>query len=243
MNIVVDIGSSNTKIGIFQDKNLEFFQTYLNSEISTIGNIFKSYSKIEKGIISSVSNISNKVHEILTKNFVPCIIFDNNTKIPIKNLYQSAGLGKDRLAAAIGANYLYPNRNILIIDFGTAITIDFINDKNEYFGGNISPGLTSRFKALNQYSDNLPLFSNSENFSLTGKNTEEAIINGVQNGIICEIDSYIEKYLNIYKNIKILATGGDSVFFEKKLKNTIFVVSKLILIGLHRILGYNEGNF
>jgi len=242
MDIVFDLGSNFTKLGIFKEDNLLYNTALKNNEIGKIVDILNLNPDIKKGIISSVSAKEKEIANILINSNIPFIYLDQNTNIPIKNSYQSATLGKDRLAAAIGANLLYPKQNLLILDFGTAITIDFINKNNEYIGGNISPGLSSRFWVLNKKSDYLPLLKASETFETTGKTTESAIINGVQNGIIFEINSYINIYKKKYKNLKVIATGGDAVFFEKKLKNTIFVVSNLVLIGLHRILRYNEEN-
>ena len=163
------------------------------------------------------------------------------TNIPIKNLYDSKStLGKDRLAAVIGANNFYPKSNVLVIDMGTAITFDFINKKDQYLGGSISPGLEMRFSALNHFTGKLPLLKKNEKFSLIGSNTESAIISGVQNGIIFEIDSYINNIKKEYEDLKTILTGGDAIFFDKKLKNTIFVDLNLNFIGLNTILEYNK---
>jgi type III pantothenate kinase len=165
------------------------------------------------------------------------------TDIPIENLYETKStLGKDRLAAVIGANNIFPDSNVLVIDMGTAITYDFINTSKQFIGGTISPGMEMRFKALNHYTDQLPLLKKNENYQTIGKNTSEAIISGVQNGILFEIDGYINTLKSNYNDIKVILTGGDAIFFDKKLKNTIFVNLNLNFIGLNTILEHNKSN-
>jgi type III pantothenate kinase len=168
------------------------------------------------------------------------IYLDRNTRLPIINNYKSkVSLGKDRIAAAVGANTIFPNSNVLVIDAGTALTFDFVSDNNEYMGGNISPGMQMRFKALKTFTSKLPLLDKSEEFYLTANNTNDAIISGVQSGIIFEMDSYINEYKKKYNDLKVILTGGDSFFFEYKLKNRIFAKPFLTAVGLNRILEYN----
>lgn len=240
MNLVVDIGNSFTKFAFFeQDAIVEKHQ--LKNNISKILEAINTFKSIDNTIISSVNNdllkIIEKAIKKLTKNI---LIFNYKTKIPIENKYTAKKtLGLDRLAAIIGANNLFPNSNILVFDAGTALTIDFINNKNEYLGGNISPGLEMRFNSLHNYTSKLPLVEKSESFPDIGKTTEEAIIAGIQKGIIYEIDAYINDFKKNYDELKVVFTGGDSFFFEKKLKNTIFANPNLVLIGLHKVLKFN----
>ncbi|MBN1251077.1 MAG: type III pantothenate kinase [Bacteroidales bacterium] len=244
MNLVVDIGNSLIKIFVFDNNtiihNSQFEENHVNIEINKI---FKTYVKLENAIISSVKDIDNEIIQILERKIKNIILLNENTKIPIKNLYKSPKtLGKDRLAAVVGANNIFPNNDVLAIDAGTAITFDYINKKNEYIGGNISPGLEMRFKALNYFTSKLPLIKKNEKYKLIGQNTEEAIIAGVQNGLIFEIDSYIDSFKKKNKHIKIILTGGDCFFFEHKLKNRIFAELFLVSIGLNQILKYNVKN-
>jgi type III pantothenate kinase len=90
-------------------------------------------------------------------------------------------LGPDRIAAVAGAFNLFPLEDILVIDAGTALTFEFLSS-NIYKGGNISPGLQMRFKALNKFTDRLPLVTPTEIFSFPGRNTTDAIAAGVITG-------------------------------------------------------------
>ena len=146
------------------------------------------------------------------------------------------------MAAAVGANYLEPGKDLLVIDAGTAITYELIEASGAYLGGNISPGMTTRFKSLNFYTKNLPLVTEQEEVPLLGTNTESAIQAGVVNGIVYEMDGYIEKLRIKYPNLLVFLTGGHSFYFESRLKNSIFADINLVLTGLNRILEYNVEN-
>lgn len=198
------------------------------------------HPQISKVILSSVKPKDDELVRFLSENFEYFLELDNQTELPIGNLYETPEtLGKDRLAAAVGANELFPDRNLLIIDAGTAITFDLVSEKNQFIGGNISPGLEMRFKALNQFTGKLPLVSYSNEFQPIGTNTADAIRAGVQNGILFEIAQTIDLFNRNYQNLQIIMTGGDSIFFDKKLNYSIFVHFNLTLIGLNRILEHN----
>ncbi len=241
MNLVIDIGNTLSKVFVFE-KNKIIYSHQFNQDffINELEIIFSKNQKIKKSIISSVQGIDSKHVDYLKDKVNNFIYLNKKTKLPIINLYESPDtLGKDRLAAIIGANNIFKNQDVLVIDAGTAITFDFINKNNEYIGGNISPGLEMRYKSLNLFTSKLPLIKKDEKFNLIGKNTKEAIISGVQNGLVFEIDSYINIFKEKFNNIKIILTGGDSFFFEHKLKNCIFAEVFLIAIGLNKILIYN----
>ncbi len=203
--------------------------------------LLKEYPSIEKAIISSVKDYSPALKELLQKKLKKIIEMDEHTPLPIENCYKSKEtLGKDRLAGVVGAFHLYPENNVLVIDAGTAITYDLVDENKQYLGGTISPGLEMRFKALNQFTGRLPLVERNENFNkLFGQTTGEAILGGVQNGLVFETDKVIDRFKEFYKNLYVIITGGNANFFDKKLKNSFFVHFNLIAIGLNRILEYN----
>jgi type III pantothenate kinase len=167
-------------------------------------------------------------------------VLDEKTPLPIKNEYRTKStLGKDRLAAVVGANDLYPNTNILVIDAGSAITYDLISAEGKYLGGNISPGIEMRFKALYQFSSKLPKVEKQPFKKLYGTGTQEAILAGVQHGVVFEVDNAISAFKEFYNNLKVIITGGDAEFFDNKLKNSFFVHFNLLALGLNRILEHN----
>ena len=198
------------------------------------------HPQLSRAILSTVKPNDEELNRYLSGNFDFFIELDHQTELPIESLYETPDtLGKDRLAAAIGANELFPDQNLLVIDAGTAITYDLVSEKNQFIGGNISPGLEMRFKALNHFTGKLPLIGYSDEFQPIGRNTTDAIRAGVQNGILYEMAQTIDLFNRNYRNLQIIMTGGDSNFFDKKLNYSIFVHFNLTLIGLNRILEHN----
>lgn len=239
MNLCIDIGNTLTKAALFEnDQMVELFH-YEKLQVNETKELLNRYA-VDKCIVSSVAEENKQVFELLTQHLSVFINLTSQTKLPVENLYRTKDtLGKDRIAAIVGANYLYPQRNILVIDAGSAITFDIINENGQFLGGNISPGLKMRFRALHEFTQRLPLLEADKTVPLLGKETREAIIAGVQNSVWFETDAYIAEFKSIYQNLTVLVTGGDANFFDNKLKNSIFVVSNLVLVGLNRILNFN----
>ncbi len=243
MNLILDFGNTITKVAVFSRQEIVFFEKTRNVDISYISALFLNYPEIKACIISSVADHSRELMDYLKNKIDYCIELDSNTPIPVKNKYKTPqSLGYDRIAGIVGANTIYPDENILVIDAGSAITFDFLNNKNEFLGGNISPGANMRAKALNKFTSRLPLINPETDFELLGDTTETAINSGIMNGILFEIEAYINQLKNIYPGLKVFLTGGDNNLFDKKLKNYIFVDSNLNLKGLNRILDYNASS-
>ncbi|MBN2635434.1 MAG: type III pantothenate kinase, partial [Prolixibacteraceae bacterium] len=239
MNLVIDIGNTRTKFSVFNRGEVLITVPVDELNPSHIDVLQNEYPELKRVIVSSVKNYSNELKEKLQSSFDKFIELDEHVPLPIENLYQTKStLGKDRIAAVVGAFDLYPNENILVIDAGTAITYDIINEKGQYLGGNISPGIEMRFKALNYFTGKLPLVNQTGWNKLYGTNTEHAIMGGVLNGVVFEVDKTIEAFKEFYKNLKVIITGGDAEFFDKKLKNSFFVNFNLLALGLNRILEY-----
>lgn len=240
MNLIIDIGNSQVKVAIFNNRKIlkKIIVDAFNQEL--LQELKAQYPEMTQSILCSVTQRDEKLIELIKNEFELFIELNYLTPIPIENLYESKeSLGQDRLAAAVGANYLFPGSDLLVIDAGTAITYDVIDRNNCYLGGNISPGLEARFKSLHEFTKKLPLIEISDQWPLIGKTTEEAIRAGVQSGILYEMDTMIERIRDQWIDCKVILTGGDSFFFDQKLKNTIFVMYELTLLGLNRILEYN----
>jgi len=237
MNIVVDIGNTAAKIGFFKDGELLKKKNVLINELEN----FIANCDFSKGIICSVKTY-DKVHSILNRNKA-IILFDNGLKIPIKNNYTTPDtLGSDRLANAIGAFTISPNRDNLIIDAGTCLKFDLINSENNYLGGSISPGLKMRAKALHTFTDKLPLVEEFNSAKLVGDSTLSSIFSGIVNGLSSEIKEMINNYKNNYPELQVFLTGGDSEFIYPMVdrqKSSIFAHDYITLLGLNRILKEN----
>ena len=240
MNLVIDIGNTRTKLSVFHHGEVLITVPFDEFQPEFIDVLKKEHPSLNRAILSSVKKLeSGFVHSLKTK-FNTFIQLDETTPLPFENRYQSKEtLGYDRIAAVAGAHSLYPGTDVLVIDAGTAITYDLLTREGDYLGGNISPGLSMRFKALHQFTDKLPLEDPDNAQLLFGRTTGEAIRTGVQQGILYEVDKTIEAFKEIYKNLKVIITGGDVKFFDLKLKNSFFVHFNLTAFGLNSILEHN----
>lgn len=241
MNLTIDIGNTSSKYAIFNKMQTVISGKIPSDEILFYKKIVEEYP-IKRAIFSSVVQEQNSdIQSILLESKITITKFNHNTLLPFTNCYKSPKtIGLDRLASVAGAQFHYPNEDLLVIDAGTAITYDFLNANGEFLGGNISPGLQMRYKALNMFTERLPLLEANQNeMSLIGKTTNEAINNGILNGLTFEVDGMIEESKQHYPNLRIVFTGGDAFFFDAKIKNRIFVHPNLVLEGLNSILQYN----
>jgi type III pantothenate kinase len=240
LNLVADIGNSRAKCAIFRDRELVESFTADQLTVPQLEDLKARYPSLDKAIISTVASVSPDLVSYFKSTFPTFIDFTHQTRVPLLNKYQTpATLGLDRLAAAVGAHELFPSRDLLVIDAGTAVTFDLVEGNGTFAGGNISPGLRSRFRALHEFTAKLPLVEASGEVPVIGQTTEEAIVAGVVNGMVFEMDGMIDSMKIRLPEIHTILTGGDAYFFERRLKNRIFVKSEITLIGLNRILEYN----
>lgn len=235
MNCIVDIGNTKTKIFFFEKDILKNLGVFLNEEEKEIADFMLSIP-FKQGIVSCSGP---KPSYLDWRKFM---VLNANTSLPINLDYKTpATLGSDRIALACGANFLFPNRNCLVISAGTCITMDCINAESVYQGGIISPGITIRLQSLHKFTANLPLLphSNKTNYPIIGKSTQESMESGIYNGAIAEVKQTIREFEAIYKDLTVIITGGDSILFELHLKNKIFAQQNIQAIGLNRILRHN----
>ena len=240
MNLVVDIGNNFFKLGIFENSNLVFSFFEKNDKIDAeIEKIIRSYSKITSALISNVSSI--KINDILNKLNIKIYELDSTFILPFKLNYKTPeSLGNDRLALAAAATILFPNSNNLVIDAGTCITIDFIDNNNHFMGGSISPGVKMRYDSLNHYTANLPLLKNENSFNYPGDSTNASIHAGIIGGVSNEINGFIKQINSRNDKVNVILTGGDAKILSKTLKITIFANQNFILEGLNSILNLNK---
>jgi type III pantothenate kinase len=240
LNLIIDIGNTKIKASLFFGQKFMSSKTSDQVDTEFAREILAEHKNIDKAIISSVREYPGTLIKLLESKLKHVFFFDSNLSVPIENLYESKNtLGYDRLAACIGAIAKNPNQNILVIDAGTAITFDFVNKNNQYIGGCISPGLSMRYKALNHFTKKLPLLSVSEDYQLIGKNTNQAITGGVQNGIVFEVDSYINRLNDKYPELKVVITGGDAPFLHKNIVSNTDWEPGILAFGLNHILEFN----
>ena len=241
MNLIIDIGNTAAKVALFDGGEMVEVLTESNQSLDCLEVLCAKYP-VEQGIVATVIDLSERVLAALVALPFPLLWLDSKTPLPVTNLYETPEtLGYDRMAAVVGANEQYPRRDILVIDAGTCITYEFIDSKGQYHGGNISPGMQMRFKALNQFTGRLPLIDSNGRKLPMGRDTETAIRAGVLKGMEYEISGYIESMKHKYPELLVFLTGGDDFSFDSSVKSIIFADSFLVLKGLNRILNYNNG--
>lgn len=239
MNLIVDVGNSRVKAVVIEGSDCVAEYVAKDHSEEWLRGIVEAHD-VERAIVSSTRGNGAEVATLLrtmlpyVENFVPATM-----PIPLANHYHTPEtLGADRLAAAVGVAAMYDGCDAMIVDFGTAITIDYVVD-GAFLGGNISPGVTTRFRALADYTACLPLCSATEEVLDLGRTTREAIEQGVMRGVEYEIRGYIEAFWEKKEKKIVIFTGGDAKYFAMRIKNAIFADCEPVIYGLSRILEYN----
>ncbi|MBQ5783576.1 MAG: type III pantothenate kinase [Bacteroidales bacterium] len=235
-NLLIDIGNSNCKVA-FCNKG-ELGDIFRSSDSNPAKFILSVIGEKEIGVavLSTVREEDLHMQELLKGKCRKLVVLNPSIGLPenFRLGFPATTLGPDRLAGAFAVSQLFPGRNCIKFDFGTALTVDFISDEGVFQGGNISLGMTSRFKALNTFTKRLPMITPGEEVCDFGTATAEAIESGVVLGMKFEVEGYIDKY----PGHAVIFTGGDSFYFAEKLKSPIFVIPNLVLVGLALIAEY-----
>lgn len=239
MNLAIDLGNTAFKAAIFDEKKLFQKQIFAKNDHQALKLWLEKYVREPvPAIVSSVVNAELNFSELPVSGVH---ILDHQDKLPLRLDYETPEtLGRDRLANACGAWSLNPGRNSLVIDLGTCIKYDLVHKSGTYMGGAISPGLGMRFRSLHEFTDKLPLLVKNTAHSIIGTSTATSMAVGVKDGIVHEINGFIDRYSHEYEGLTIFMTGGDASHFDKGFKNAIFANPDLTLIGLNEILLLNQ---
>ena len=243
MNLAIDIGNTRTKVAVFQGDSLQHQAVWDALTVEALKQLAYN-QKVEKIILSSVSRQSEEVMAFLKSHF-NLLELTTDTPLPIRIRYKTPEtLGKDRIAAAVGGFHLFPGENCLVVDAGTCITLDLLSAEGEFLGGNISPGIEMRLKAMHHFTARLPLVARTPQLPAElGDSTENAIRNGGELGALLEVEGFIRRFEKKYRPLRVVLTGGDADFFVKHTKTKIFAHQNLVLIGLNQILQHNAKLF
>ena len=244
MLLAIDIGNTSIHSGIFDKKVLKkTFRVPTHSDIlsSEYKARLRPYLKhIDSVIITSVVPIAlNKVEKIIKKTInKKCIVVGRDVDSGIKNLYRNPKqVGSDRLVNARAAYKLYGGECI-IVDFGTAITIDIVNKKRQYIGGVIAPGPGISLWALSEKTALLPRITIKKPKSILGKETKESMLAGIVYGFSSLCDGIVCKLKKRYcRNAKVIVTGGFSKLIGPYCETADKIDPDLTLKGLE-IIGY-----
>ncbi len=267
MNLLIDIGNTLVKCAV-TDRGAVIAEERAERLTADLLDRLLTGRPVERAIVCSTRGAVPEVLKAVRARVAVCLEFTQRTPVPIGNAYRSPEtLGLDRLAAAVGAAALYPGRNVLIVDAGTALTVDLVTADGVFRGGCISPGLRMRLQALHDHTAALPLCEPSETVlaevdalgsvekaersgepalsavdeavGLLGGTTEEALVRGAMQSVAFEIEGYANRFREKFADLCIIFTGGDAHFFVKRIKNTIFASRNPVFCGLDRILEYN----
>ncbi|RXR20571.1 type III pantothenate kinase [Flavobacterium amnicola] len=243
MILTIDIGNTQIKSAVFENNTIIHITSFKHELFfNEIENILNQFKKVAVLVVASVGKIDKSAFETFSDK-VKIHFIDRQNPFPFTNNYQSpATLGIDRMVLAAGAALQYPNQNKLIIDAGTCVTYDYVDENNIYHGGAISPGIRLRYEAMHNYTAKLPLLKKDELVNLIGSSTEQSMHSGVVNGLAFEIEGYINALTFQKENFIIILTGGDAIFLAKRLKNTIFANSNFLLESLNHLYQYQINN-
>jgi type III pantothenate kinase len=236
--LCIDFGNTRQKAAYFSGGELREVAFFGDDLFSSLLSLISKFQPA-RSILSSVINHDKEIEELLTEK-TRFHLLQGHSKLPFFTpVGKPETIGADRLALCAAAVLLYPNQNNLVIGLGTAITYNFINTRNEFLGGGISPGMMMRMKALNSYTAKLPVVDPEWNVPLVGYDTKTNIQSGVVLGMAHEIDGFINAYRNKYRAFNVLLTGGDIVHLAPHLKNLIFADPELLFKGLYAISEIN----
>ena len=229
MNLTIDIGNTNVMICIFKNnriikhEKLNVINFSKKDHYNFFKKLFSKYKILNILISSVVPKILESYSAIFKKLKVDYLQIQNllqicNLKTNIKN---KSSIGDDRLINIIYARHMY-SKSKVIIDFGTATTIDVLDEKGIYDGGVITPGIDLSLKSLQMGTAKLPLVNFKKTRSIIGKSTKEAIQSGFFWGYVSMIQGLVEKIQKEKKTeFQIILTGGNAKYFKGCFENVI----------------------
>ncbi len=224
-NLIIDIGNTALKAAWADGMTLGKTFRYQGEKMLDFILSLTSRTRPDTMVLSSVRHFSQQGISVLRAECERLIVISDDM---LSQYGLPLCITPDRAASIIAAKYLFKGRGCTIFDLGTTLTVDFIGADGDFEGGCISPGCRTRFKALHRYSRSLPLLDIPESHSEAGTDVASSISSGVISGMIFEMERHICRHGD---NVNVF-TGGDAIYFAKQMKNSIFVVCNLVLMGL-----------
>lgn len=238
MNLIVDIGNSSVKVAVFNGERL-MYRTRLTAPYSQTLRTIAAEWRVAHCAYASVGTLPREITATLAETDPRPLCVTGLTPTPLQMGYASPQtLGADRLAAAVGAAHLHPHTPLLIIDVGTCITLDRVTAAGVYLGGNISPGIGMRLRALHAQTARLPLVTSDGDLREWGTDTETAIRAGAIRGADLEVQGYISRFLSDQPDGRVFLTGGNAYRLARH--TAAERCEALVEIGLNRILEHQK---
>jgi type III pantothenate kinase len=256
MLLCLDIGNSHIYGGIFQGEQLSFQFRYPSTNRCTsdeLGLFLKNYLR-EMNIASEqikdiaycsvVPSLDYSIRSAFVKYFgLEPFVLQAGVKTGLQIKYKNPSeVGADRIANAIAAHHLFPEKNVIIVDLGTATNFEVIAANGTFLGGAIMPGLQMQMRALNEHTANLPPVRILKPANALGQTTTSNIQAGLyygHRGAIREIVASITQEMFEGKKPTVLGTGGFAQLYESdQLFDAIF--PDLVLQGVRIAYGKNN---
>lgn len=238
MKLILDMGNTRTKVGLFDGDQLLYCDGFASSEtLEKVVLLMESYV-ISHALFCAVGKNNDRYARQII-DLLPTHVLSHESKLPFISLcLPFSALGLDRIGL-VAAGVKSGQGPILVIDAGTCVTYDLLDAQNIHHGGAISPGLNMRYKAMQDHTANLPLLRPQQPTGDFGLETHNAMHFGAVHGLASEIDGFIEFYRERFAELTIILTGGDAEFLRVRIKNDIFAHSNFLLEGLNFILDLN----
>lgn len=240
--LIIDIGNSSTKLAVFNDGELCYRERVSNLSCEGLEALIAVHG-IDEAILSSVKRTDYAIDDFLSSRLGRYLRLSHATPLPIGIDYATPHtLGTDRIATAVGAWDLNPGAASLVVDAGTAATLDVVDAQGRFRGGNIVAGITTRLKALNHYTGALPLVAVQGDIPQWGYDTTTALRSGAVLGLVAEIEATATRIMQQWQCPQpvIFITGGDARWLIKHMTMPARQVDDLLANGLYRILRYND---
>ncbi len=234
--ICIDEGNTRAKVGMFAGHNMVKYAAFQEDWSEDLKQ-FIGTTTIDNVIVTSTKEDYTRLEETLQGYNTK--IIKSVSDIPLEIEYDTPHtLGKDRVLSAYAASQLFPGQNAAIFDIGTCMTSDFLYLGRKFMGGNISPGLHMRLKAMHEYTAKLPWVEPTSENHYIGKSTEKALQNGGFYGMLYEIEGFIISLRKNYNPVRVMLTGGSAHFFAERLERKIYIDHFLNIKGLHYLSKY-----
>ncbi len=245
MNLIIDIGNTRAKLVVFDEDNI-VEQVYGNNRtLDALDQVVARY-RFEKAILSTVVQLEEEAEQRLQKLPFPLVRLTHETPLPIPLRWRRKGesecrempptMGADRIAALEGAMVSLPGKPLLVVDAGTCVTYEVVDDEGYYLGGNIAPGLQMRLRAMHEHTALLPLVDAQGDIPEVGYDTDTAMRSGAALGLQYEIEGYIRHWQACYPGLQVFLTGGDHCQFSEDIKPILHQDNYLVPKGLNATL-------
>ena len=233
--MILDAGNTRLKFWEMEENTLVRMVLFDNFEQKAVHDFIAS-----QGWHSVLISNTGWKDEIIGSWFPNSAVYflNHQQSFGIQWAYPSADqLGKDRMAGLIGASFLYPKKNICVVDLGSCMTLDCLSYEKIHLGGIIAPGMKMRFRAMHEFTSKLPLSSENELLEYFGNSTQSCLAAGSVWGLVAEIESHFFRFKSDgFEDPILILTGGDADFLARKIKVHNFVVSDLVFQGMFAVL-------